>query len=350
MDRARVAYRRPIQMILVVALALWAFIGTAAVHSDVARSATPAASPVASPVSGSDLERAVAYLEGQQAEDGGFPGFEGTSDPGLTTDAVIALAAAREAGVDVAESIDAALAFLTEEGLAYAETGAGQRAKLILAVIAAGADPTAFAGQDLVAPLFETLPETGISGSGLYDRALATLAAAAVGSDQAATLAERFSSYQIADGSWAFDASTEPGSGDTNTTALVVQALVAAGMGNSPAIANALAYLGMAQAPGGGFAYQPADPLVPDANSTALAIQALIAAGTDISGGAAGDAMQALAAFQNPSGGFRYTEEVPDDNLFATVQAIPALAGWALPILPDGATATPVASPFSSAA
>ena len=343
MHRSRAMSHHVIQLVLVAGLALSA--ATVA-----AQPATPGASPVASPVTGSVLERAGTYLQSQQAADGGFPGFESTSDPGVTADAVVALASARQAGVDVGSAIEDALAYLEAEGLAYAETGAGQRAKLILAVVAAGDDPSSFAGQDLVESLFATEPETGIYGSGLFDHALVTLAAAAVGSDRTAALAEPFASYQTPDGSWAFDTSTAAGGGDTNTTALVVQALVAAGMGDSPAIEPALAFLGMAQAPGGGFAYQPADPLVPDANSTALALQALFAAGTDPGNESVNAALDALAAFQNPSGGFRYTDDVPEDNLFATVQAMPALASLALPVTAEDGPATPVASPLALAA
>jgi prenyltransferase beta subunit len=289
-------------------------------------------------------------LQSRQANDGGFPGFEGTSDLGVTADAVVALAAAQAAGVDTGSTIADALAYLETEGFSYAATGPGQRAKLILAVVAAGGDPASFAGQDLIEPLFATEPETGIYGSGLFDHALVTLAAAAIGSDRTTVLAEPFASYQTPDGSWAFDTSTAAGAGDTNTTALVVQALVAAGMADSPAIEPELAYLGMAQAPSGGFAYQPADPLVPDANSTALAVQTLIATGADLSSESVSAAIDALAAFQNPSGGFRYTDDVPEDNLLATVQAIPALAGCALPVVTGGGNATPVASPLAEAA
>lgn len=351
METLEMSYRRLLHLGLLVALALCVSLGSATIQPVAAQSATPGAGAAASPVAAEGLEGAVSYLQGQQAEDGGFPGFEGTSDPGITADAVIALAAAREAGIDVGKSIDDALAYLEGTGVAYAETGAGQHAKLILALVAAGADPASFAGEDLVQPLFGTEPESGIVGSGMFDHALVTLAAAAVGSDQAATLAEQFASYQIADGSWAFDASTELGAGDTNTTSLVIQALVAAGMGDAPAIEQALSYLGMAQAPGGGFAYQPAEPLVPDANSTALAIQALIATGADSSASeSTANAMAALLDFQNPSGGFQYTAESPDDNLFATVQAIPALAGRAAPVVAADRGATPVASPLARAA
>lgn len=325
-----------IQLVLIASLVLSG-------GSVAGQSATPDASPFASPVAGTPLERSVSYLQSQQGEDGGFPGFEGTSDPGVTADAVVALAAARAAGVDTDSSIGDALAHLETGGITYAETGPGQRAKLILAVVAAGTDPASFAGQDLVEPLLAAAPETGVHGSGLYDHALVTLAAAAVGSDQAGALAEVFASYQTPEGSWAFDTTTTAGAGDTNTTALVVQALIAAGQTDSPAIEPALTYLGTAQESGGGFAYQPADPLVPDANSTALAVQALIATGADLTNESVSAAVEALAAFQNPSGGFRYTDDVPEDNLFATVQAIPALAGYAAPVVTRGDGATPVA-------
>lgn len=340
---SRTIVRRVIQLLLIASLVLSG-------GSVAAQSATPDASPIASPAPGTPLERSVSYLRSQQVEDGGFPGFEGTSDPGVTADAVVALAAARAAGIDTGSTIADALAYLETDGIAYAETGPGQRAKLILAVVAAGSDPKSFAGQDLVEPLLATDPETGIYGSGLFDHALVTLAAAAIGSDQAGALAEVFASYQTPEGSWAFDTTTTAGAGDTNTTALVVQAIVAAGLTGSPAIEPALTYLGMAQATGTGFAYQPADPLVPDANSTALAVQALIATGADLTNESVSAAVEALAVFQNPSGGFRYTDDVTEDNLFATVQAIPALAGYASPVVTRIDGATPVASPLAEAA
>ena len=61
-------------------------------------------------------------------------------------------------------------------------------------------------------------------------------------------------------------------------------------------------------------------------------VQALIAAGEDPASAEWGNASAALASFQNGSGAFRYMRDMPDDNLFATVQAIPALAGTPFPI------------------
>jgi hypothetical protein len=85
-------------------------------------------------------------------------------------------------------------------------------------------------------------------------------------------------------------------------------------------------------APDGGFAYAVAEPLLPDANSTGTVVQALIAAGEDPSSAKWRDSLTVLAGFQNESGAFRYMDDVPEDNLFATVQAIPALAGTPFPI------------------
>ncbi len=69
-----------------------------------------------------------------------------------------------------------------------------------------------------------------------------------------------------------------------------------------------------------------------DANSTALVVQALIATGEDPSSQNWGNAMAALLRFQTGGGGFRYLDGDTEANLFATVQAMPALAGLPLPI------------------
>ena len=351
------AGRRLLATILVLGVLLPALATGAAAtaHDDHGTpGASPGASPAASPGAGAvgvALEAAVGSLLGQQAADGGFPGFEGTSDPGVTTDAVVALAAAANVGLNTGEAIPAALAFLEGAGPTYAETGVGQRAKLVLALVAGGADPGAFAGADQFAPVEAAEAPGGVYGQGAFDHSLVTLAAVAVGSPLADGMAEALVGAQLGDGAWGFAADGTEGAGDTNTTALAVQALVAAGRGDDPAVGAAVDYLRSAQAREGGFAYQPADPLVPDANSTALAVQALIAVGEDPAGTEANGAFGALTAFQEESGGFRYNDETPGENLFATVQAVPALAGQPLPILPagtDGHGATPDASPAAT--
>lgn len=298
----------------------------------------------ATPSAESSLTSAVEWLISQQADDGGFLGFSGTSDPGVTADAVLALAAAKNAGVDV--DLSSMIVYLQENALVYAQTGPGQAAKLVLAISAAGGDPTDFQG---VNPLSlveaSSLSESGIIGFGSFDHALGILSLVASGNDVPETAIAALQRTQIEDGSWSFDGGTATGTGDTNTTALVVQALAAAGMSDDPMVDEALDYLKSTQVESGAFPFQPGSAPTGDANSTAVVVQAILAIGADPASDEWNDALGALAAFQNPSGAFRYTDEQPDDNLFATLQSIPALAGKPYPIQTvTDAAATPIAA------
>ena len=290
------------------------------------------------------LQLAVGWLVSQQADDGGYIGFSGESDASATVDAVLALAAAREAGIEV--DLEPALDFLyaADHALVYAQTGAGQAAKLTLAVVAAGGDPRDIAGVDVLSLATKVNGDTGFYGTGAFDHALSMLAMAAAGVDIPQEAVSRLVDAQQDNGSWAFDGSELEGSGDSNTTAIAIQAMAAAGEGRGRDVRQALEWLRTAQDPGGGFTYQPADGAAPDANSTGIVVQALIAAEQDPTSADWNNAMGALLTFQNESGAFRYMDVPPDDNLFATVQAIPAVAGVAYPIFGAADAATPVAA------
>ncbi len=312
-----------------------------------AQDATPDATPaISTPASGTpaagvfglgdaDVSATVSALLAVQAADGGFIGFSGESDPGVTTDAVQALAAAEVAGVDTGDSIDAALGYLEETGTLYAETGDGQRAKLVLAVEAAGDDSANFGGADIWAPIEDAAETTQLVEGGAFNLSLVVLAAVAVDSERTDEFTQLLVAQQVEDGSWSFSPDAAPGDGDTNTTSLAIQALVAAGDVEDPAIGIGLAYLETARAADGGYAYSPSldgTPVVPDANSSALVLQALVATLTPADDASFVADAGALATFQNDSGQFRYTSDQPEDNLFATVQALPAIAGLAYPI------------------
>ncbi|MDP9470637.1 MAG: cell wall anchor protein [Chloroflexota bacterium] len=340
--------RRLVVPILVVALVLTGPVGVSrAIGQD------DRGTPVASSEAMRSLEAAIAWLVTQQAADGGFVGFSGTSDPGTTADAVTALAAARAAGVEVGVSLEAALSYLNGQQSAYVEAGVGQAAKLSLAYLAAGRldqSRDIVDGLALVGPSATPVP-AAVYGTGIFDHALVMLALSGSGRAVPGAAVAALETTQGEDGSWAFDGSTTPGAGDSNTTALVLQALAVTGRADDPMVAKALDFLRTAQAPTGGFAFQPAEPLLPDANSTALAVQALVSLDLDPSSPDLLDAASALAAFQNPSGAFRYTDDQPDDNLFATLQAIPAMAGLPLPVVTGGMEgATPLASPVAGVA
>jgi hypothetical protein len=351
-DTARRPSRRrrlPVEVMIAALIAVALLVGRAGAVAGQDGTASPAAgTPSASPVppTGDPVELATAWLVAQQAEDGGFIGFSGESDAGLTADALLALRAAEVAGVDVAAAIERAGAFLVETGPAYAATGAGQSAKVVLGLVAAGIDPTAVGGADLLANIGPADVETGIFG-GVYDHALVLLAHAATGRTVDAAMVDALRAHQIDDGAWAFDGTTDSGAGDSNTTALVIQALVATGNGDDPILTAATAYLQASQSDSGAFGFQPGGEA--DANSTALALQAIVAIGDDPTGSAWNDAASALPAFLNPSGALRFTDDEPADNIYATVQAIPALAGLPLPVAeacrPGTTAGTPVTGP-----
>ena len=325
-----------------LAVVLWAIAMLAApLRSANAQEASPAASPGATPAATAGLEGAVAWLLGQQAADGGFPGFSGESDPGTTIDAIVALAAAESAGVDTGTAIDDAVGYLQggDVALVYAQTGAGQAAKLVLGLVAAGEDPQAIASVDPLAIVERGQNgESGIYGTGIFDHALAMMALTAVGAEVPQGAIDALAATRAENGGWAFDASTDPAAADTNTTAMVVQALVAAGQGEGELVSAAVAYLNAAITPQGAV-YVVNEEAVADANSTALVLQALIAAGDEN----APTLANALATFQGESGAFFYQSTDMTDNIFSTVQAIPALAGVTLPVVP-AVDATPVAT------
>lgn len=303
-----------------------------------AQEATPPAAYSES-TTGTHVSAASGWLRAQQDASGGFPGFDGTIDAGTTTDAVMALFAAQEADPEAVEALASAVTFLEQEGATYAASGAGQAAKVALAAIAGGRNPRAFGGTDLLTAM-HAVPTTtvenpipNIFGDDLYDHALVLLAMAAMREPIPDGAIAAIRDTQAGNGGWAFDGSTEESAADSNTTALVLQALVAAELGDDEMVGKGVDYLRTLQLPdGSGFAYGPADPLAADANSTALVVQALIAAGEDPASRDWGNAALALVKFQLPDGSLRYLPADDASNLLATLQAIPALAGVPLPV------------------
>lgn len=311
-----------------------------------AQDATPAATPaVSATVQGGDLDAATTWLIEQQLEDGAFAGFSGEADAGTTVDAVIALAAAESRGVDVGTSLDDAVAYLAsgDVALVYEQTGVGQAAKLVLALVAVGEDPTDFATTNPLAIVQNGQDDaTGVYGTGIYDHAYAMLALAATGSEVPQSAIEALDAAQGDEGGWAFDGSTDALAADSNTTAMVVQALVATGNGEHSMVQGGLEYLLTTLDDEGGAAYSQGAEA--DANSTALVAQAHIATQGD-----ATSLLGSLQMFQNASGAYFYQYADPSDNLFTTLQVIPVIAGYALPIVPE-AGATPVAGTLAIAA
>lgn len=280
--------------------------------------------PVAA-ASSDGLDAAVAWLRAAQRPDGGFSsGFSEGSDLGATADAVVAIASAgqspdswRVGGVSPLDFLAAHAAEATTPGLA---------AKLVLASVAAGRDPADFGGVDLPKLILDGLdPSTGLFGGGPYESALAVLALEHAGAAAPPEAVEALVRFRQPEGSYAFDGAMTPGSGDSNTTALVVQALLLAGKADETI--PSYSYFRATQNAGGGWTYQKPSAFgeATDANSTALVVQALLAGGQDLDQW--GNPMQALRALQGPSGALAFNADTPGDNALATIQAIPALAG-----------------------
>jgi hypothetical protein len=203
----------------------------------------------------------------------------------------------------------------------------GLAAKVALAVIASGENPVQFGEVDLMAFVRNGYEAgTGLYGTGPFDSALAVLALSAAEMDLPDGAVDGLLATRIEDGSFAFTGSTTPGSGDSNTTALVVQSLIAAGASPED-IQPSLNYFAAVQNEDGGWTYQkPSDfGEATDANSTALVMQALLAAGESLEDW--GDPVDTLLLFQDGSGAFGFNAAMPEPSLLATVQAIPALSG-----------------------
>lgn len=303
-----------------------------------AQDATPAASPVASPVAAPGTGAAVEWLISQQQEDGSWLGFSGDPDVGTTIDAVIALVAAEEADLDTGDSIEKAVAWIdgSDTTAEYATGGPGAAAKLVLLLVAVEDEDMAIGGTTPLEIVLEGQDaNTGLFGSGLYDHSYALMAMAATDSEIPADAITVLESFQADNGGFAWDGSTDESMVDSNTTAMIVQALVAAGEGESDTVARAVDYLKLTvneQCAGYSIGTEA------DANSTALVAQALISVGED-----ATHLTTALSTFQNANGAYHWMHSDVTDNSFTTVQVIPAVVGVALPVIP-GETALDIAA------
>jgi hypothetical protein len=273
---------------------------------------------------------ALRYLAAQQAADGSVGG-----QAGVTADYIFGAAAA---GFDPtklkASSGKTAFDFL-EAGIGGSLGNAALVAKEALAAIDGKLDPTAFGSSDLLSALDATYSaSTHAYGDGqTYTQSLAILALTAAGNSShplpAAAVAELIS-VQDTDGSWDYQGIKDAaGGGDTNSTAVAIQALIAAGKPASDAsITKALAYFAAQQLSDGGFPYSDAfPPAFSDPDSDANVIQGLVAAGENPSGAAwtkgGHTALTNSLTFQDTAnGGFAYPGN-PGPDAFTTSQ-VPA--------------------------
>ncbi|MEX0782396.1 MAG: prenyltransferase/squalene oxidase repeat-containing protein [Dehalococcoidia bacterium] len=255
-----------------------------------------------------------AYIYSTLAVDGSY----GSTSPGQNMDAILAI---RAAGYD--PSLDKLPGGVTPadylEANAAAVPNAAAAGKAALAAEALGIDPANVGGTDLIAKITGGYDlDTNRYGADDFSHALGIIGLACTGTEVGPEPLDALLDTQIDDGGWGFG-----GAADPDTTALALQALVAAGIeADDPDLVEALDYLKDAQLDDGSWGYDG----VGNANSTALVVQALLALGEDPETPAytkgAANPISYLLSQQLPDGSFEGF-----DPLFAANQVVPALAG-----------------------
>ena len=283
--------------------------------------------------------RAIEYLQAQQSSsNGSIP--VGASTNSVSAEYAIGAAAA---GYDPSAlrhgSGPSVMTYLAGHA-ASACAGAGGCGLLIQAVVAAGLNPAAFGGQNLLTLLRGMYHSaTGAYGDGeAFTQSLAVQGLVAARQAVPAAATHRLVAAQDSDGGWDYllikddpNAGTNFDSSDTNSTAMVLMALDAAGIHSRDA--SALAWLHTQQDTDGGFPSQAGAGTDPD--STALVLQALFATGQNPEARAWAPGghtpLAHLIATQNSNGGFTFPGNAGPDP-FTTAQVPPALERTPYPL------------------
>jgi LPXTG-motif cell wall-anchored protein len=315
-----------------------------------------AAPALAAPPSGdptTDARDGAAWLAGKVNASGFIPQAANPANPDLSdsAQAVTALAAAGVGKTTISALVGYLGTHIDALVVSNAVDSPGALANLILAVKAAGGDPTSFGPvqSNLVTRLVATQQASGLFGAadpsfgdGAFRQGLSLLALSAAGVANPAGVTW-LEGQQCADGSWtSFRADTSVAcpavdpvsfSGpDTNSTALAVLGLHAQGA-TTPVTAG-VAALDAVRNAGGGWGFLARSDQATDADSTGDVLQAL----RTVNGVADAPGIAALQALQvgcsgaaADRGGIAFQPGLTPDAL-STVQAVPALAEVALPI------------------
>lgn len=264
-----------------------------------------------------------AFLLSIQDPSGGY----GASSAGQAFDSIFAV---RSAGLDPSKDVVAGGKSPADyvKAQAAAQTKPAAAAKAALAAKAVGLDPKAVGGTNLIAAVtggFDAA--TGKYASDDFSQSIAMLGLACTGNTVPAAASTALKATQLADGGWGFGGASDP-----DTTAIAIQALVAAGASKTDAsVAKAITHLKGTIGVDGGWGF---DPTASNASSTAYVVQALIAAGEDVNIPQyirpGPSPVTFLLSQQNADGSF-----IGFDAVFATNQALPALAGRTFCNAPD---------------
>lgn len=264
------------------------------------------------------IQHALNFLATLQQPNGGWQDF--FSPLGTTADVALAFSAAGYDPHQLRPNLAAPSAMDYLQTHANTAADPATLGKLTLAAAAAGADPYNFGSLNLPNLLTTTHYNPAIGAFGVptntWHQAFALIGLKAANAPSPISATQTLLNLQQPDGGWKYDLGAWSFTSDTDSTALALQALLAAGVPPThTAILNGRAYLQTAQIAPNDWG---------NTNSTAFALQALYALGET-------PALNALYAYQKPDGPFVYAWNafwtLPLDDVFATRQAIPALAG-----------------------
>jgi hypothetical protein len=215
-------------------------------------------------------------------------------------------------------------------------------AKTILALAAAGKDPTTFGKIDYVAKLKTYYNNNQMGDATLLNDDIWSLLAFAsikkVNSAEALAAKNFLLSHQNTDGGWGYDLN---GGSNTNDTAAAIMALVESNVSaNDAVIAKALVYLKSLQNTDGGFPYNPAWGTDSDSGSDAWIICALRKIGQDPASWTISDAdgnthnpLTNLQSLQDVDGGFWWIAGASEwNNKSMTPYAVVALTDKSYPV------------------
>jgi hypothetical protein len=251
----------------------------------------------------------VGFLQGRQQSSGAFAEAGGRPSPQLTAWAALGLRAAgarvSPATLDYLVAHENELTSATDvELVAMAESVLGHRPERLLMRIKARRSKSGRIGPTVNSTIWGVL-------------------ALRQAGDPAPRASLRFIlSHQARSGGWSWFAGGAP---DSNDTAAAVEALCAGGVRGAP-ITRALRYLRRLQNRDGGFELIPGRGS--DSPSTAWAIQAFVAAGARLPAGS----LRYLQRMRRPDGSIRYSPRYAATPVWATAQALPALARRAFPL------------------
>jgi hypothetical protein len=276
-----------------------------------------------------EVSDALDYLRAQQSPDGNIGGFANSAW------VIMAVAAAGENPADWKQGVNPSI-------VGYLATNAGSAssatdyARMVLAIVAAGGDPTAFGSRDFISLLNAEYDGTQIGDDSLINDDLwGVMGLVAAGVNPTSPVITGSVDFmklnQNTDGGWSWSVG-QPS--DVDDTAAAIMTLIAAGeSASSTVITNALAYIKSTQMANGGFESWGST----NADTNSWSIDAIVAAAQDPTGdgwpaGSGNDPIDDLLSFQQTDGSFYYMTGSPGMSVEKTTAcAITALLGKPFP-------------------